>query len=71
MDKEQSDETEMIISLSNYLRQETKTSLHFSLDTISFSITEFEITDSFVLQKLMFALQCLFCNSGALASLKI
>ena len=36
MDKEESDEIEKTISLSNFLGEETKTSLHFPLDSIYF-----------------------------------
>ena len=32
------------------------------------SITGFKITDSFIFQKLVFALQCSFCDNRALAS---
>ena len=48
-------------------RQETKLSLHFSLNAIIFPTVGFKLIDISIFQALMFALRCAFCNKETLA----
>lgn len=48
-------------------RQETKMSLHFSLDAIIFPTAGFKLIEISISQVLMFALRCAFCNKETLA----
>ena len=50
------------------IRQETETSLHFSLDATIFSAFELKIINTSVFQELIFALRCSFANDRAIAS---
>ena len=47
-------------------KQETKASLHFSLDIIIFSKAGFKIIGSFIFHGLMFALWCSFFHNETL-----
>ena len=48
-------------------RQETKLSLHFSLNAIIFPTVGFKLIYISIFQALMFALRCAFCNKETLA----
>ena len=56
------------VTISLYFRQETKTSVNFSLDAIIFSTAQFKILDNFIFSELMFAFKCSFFNNGTLTS---